>query len=48
LSPALGEAFKNVDRLVNLSEKIISIKVPITVFSSLEDNPGFPDKCENV
>jgi hypothetical protein len=46
LSPPLGEAFEDVDGIVNLFEKIVSIEVPITIFSSLEYNPGFPGGCE--
>ena len=49
LGPALGEALKNVDCLIDLSEKIIGIKETIAIFSCLEDDPGFPDgyqRCE--
>jgi len=48
LSPAFGETFKYVDGLINLSEKIISIEVPITIFASLEDNLGFSGECKDV
>jgi len=46
LGPALGEAFKDVDGLIDLLQKIVGIKVPIAVFSRLKDDPGFPDGCE--
>jgi hypothetical protein len=48
LSPALGEAFKNVDGLIDLSVKIFGVEVPIAIFSSLEDDSGLPDGCEYV
>jgi hypothetical protein len=43
---ALGEAFKHINGLVDLSEKIIGIEVPIMIFASLEDNLGLPGGCE--
>jgi hypothetical protein len=42
LSAALGKSFKDADRLVDLSEKIVRIEISIAVFARLEDNPGFP------
>ena len=44
LSPVLGEAFKNIDRLIDLFEKIISVEESITIFACLENDPGFPEK----
>ncbi len=46
LGPALGEAFKDVDGLIDLLQKIVGVEVPIAVFARLEDDPGFPDGCE--
>ena len=46
LSPALGEAFKNIYCLVDLFEEIISIEESIAIFACLEDDPGFPEKHE--
>ena len=43
LGPAFGEALKNVDRLVDLPEKIVGIEKSIAIFARLEDDPGFPD-----
>jgi hypothetical protein len=48
LSLALDEAFKNVNGIIDLFEKIISVEVPIAVFASLKDDPGFPSGCKNV
>jgi hypothetical protein len=46
LSIALGEAFEDVDGMVDLSEKIVCVEVPIAVFARLEDDSGFPGGCE--
>jgi len=46
LGPALGEAFKDIDGIVDLSEKIVGVEVPIAIFAGLEDNPGLPGECE--
>ena len=46
LSPAFCKTFKDVDRLIDLCEKIVRVEVTITVFARLEDNPGFPGGCE--
>jgi hypothetical protein len=43
LGPALGEAFKNVDRVIDLAKKIVSAEVSIAIFASLEYDSGFPD-----
>jgi hypothetical protein len=42
LSIALSKAFENVDGLINLLKKIVGVEPPITIFASLEDDPGFP------
>jgi hypothetical protein len=47
LGPALGETFKDIDRLIDLSEKIARIEVPIAVFSGLENDLSFPGGCED-
>ena len=36
LSPSFGETFKYVDCLIDLSKKVIYVKPPIAVFSSLK------------
>jgi hypothetical protein len=46
LSPALGEAFKDIDGLIDLPEKIIGIEVSIAILAHLEDNLGFSDRYE--
>jgi hypothetical protein len=46
LSPAFCEAFENVDGLIDLLEKIVRVEEPIAIFARLEDDPGFPDRCE--
>ena len=48
LSMALGESFKDIDHLVNLSEKIVCIKISIAIFACLEDNLSFSDKDKVV
>ena len=48
LSPSFGETFEYVNCLIDLSEKVVRIKPPIAVFSSLEDNPGLPGECEDI
>lgn len=45
---AVGESFKDVDRLVDLPEKIVRVEKSIAVFACLEDNPGFPGGCEDM
>jgi len=47
LGIALGEAFKDVDGVVDLSEKVVRIEKTVTVFACLEDNPGFPGWCDS-
>jgi hypothetical protein len=47
LSPALGEAFKNVDGLIDLLEKVIGVEPPIAISASLENDSGFPDGYED-
>ena len=44
LSSALSEAFKNINCLIGLLEKIISIEESIAIFACLEDDLGFPEK----
>jgi len=46
LSPALHEAFKDVDSIINLLKKVIHVEEPITIFACLKDDPSFPDRCE--
>jgi hypothetical protein len=46
LGPALGEAFKDIDGLIDLLEKIVGIKESIAIFARFEDDPGFSDGCE--
>jgi hypothetical protein len=46
LGPALGETLENVDGVINLSEHVVGIEVPITISASLEDDPGFPASGE--
>jgi hypothetical protein len=46
LSPPLGEAFENVDGLINLLEEVVGIEVPIVISACLENDPGFPGECE--
>ena len=48
LSPALTKSFKNVDGPIDLSEKIVSVKVSIAILASLEDNPGFSGECNDM
>jgi hypothetical protein len=48
LSIALGEAFENVDGMINLSEKVLRAEVTIAVFARLEDDPGLPDECKDL
>jgi len=42
LSLILGETLKNIDGIVDLSEKIVGVKVPVMISASLEDDLGFP------
>jgi hypothetical protein len=48
LSSALCETFENVDCMINLSEKVVSIEESITIFAHLEHDPSFPGGCEKV
>jgi hypothetical protein len=48
LSPAFGETFKDVDGIIDLSEKVIHIEVAIAIFASLEEDLGFPSGYEEV
>ena len=48
LSIALGEAFENVDGIIDLSEKVLCAKVTIAIFARLEDDSGFPDECKDL
>jgi hypothetical protein len=43
LKVPFGQALKNVDGRVNLREEIFSAEISITVFTSFEDNPSFPE-----
>jgi hypothetical protein len=47
LSPALGKAFKNVDRLIDLLKKVVGVEISVAIFSSLEDDSGFSNGYEN-
>jgi hypothetical protein len=42
LSPAFGETFKDVDGIIDLSEKVVRVEVAISIFAGLEEDPGFP------
>ena len=46
--PALSETLENVDGLINLLKKIVSIEVPIAILPSIEDDLGFPWNCKDV
>jgi hypothetical protein len=48
LGPAIGETFKNVNGLVDLSEKIVRVEITIAVFARLKYNSGFPGGCEDM
>ena len=45
MSPAIGEAFENVDGVINLLEKVVSVKEPIMILACLENDPGFTGRC---
>jgi hypothetical protein len=42
LSIALGVTFKDVDGLIDLSKKIVHVKVSFVIFANFEENLGFP------
>jgi hypothetical protein len=48
LSPALGETVKDVDGLIDLSKKIVRVKVTFAIFASFEEDPSFPGGYENA
>lgn len=48
LSLALGEAFENVDGVIDLSEKVVRVEIPVTISASFEDDSGFPGESKDV
>jgi hypothetical protein len=42
LGITFGQAFENVNRIIDLHEEIFSAEISVTVLASLEDNPSLP------
>jgi len=48
LSLTPGETIKDIDGVIDMCDKAISIEIPFTIFSRFEDEPGFTGGCENA